>query len=76
VSDIDGSRLTPVVTRIQTPIGITIDRENSELYYTEVIFSTQSGHIWKSDMDGSNTRKIVTTQMSLGLFYTEEEVSA
>ena len=73
VNDIDGTRLTPVVTGIQTPIGITIDRENNELYYTEVIFSTQSGHIWKSDMDGSNARKIVTTQMPLGLFYTEEQ---
>ena len=70
-NDIDGTSLSPVVTGIQTPIGITIDRENNKLYYTEVIFSTQSGHIWQSDMDGSNARKIVTTQMPLGLYYTE-----
>ena len=70
-NDVDGTSLTPVVTGIQSPIGVTIDRENDKLYYTEVIFSTQSGHIWKSDMDGTNARKIVTTQMPLGLYYTE-----
>ena len=67
--DIDGASLTPVITGIQAPIGVTIDRENNKLYYTEVIFSPPSGHIWQSDMDGSNARKIVTTQMPLGLFY-------
>ena len=69
---IDGSSLTPIITGIQAPIGVTIDRENDKLYYTEVIVSEQSGHIWQSDMDGSNARKIATTMMPLGLFYTVE----
>ena len=72
-NDVDGTGLTPVVTGIQTPIGVTIDRKNDKLYYTEVIFSNQSGHIWQSDMDGNNARKIVTTQMPLGLFYIEKQ---
>ena len=69
-NDIDGTGLTPIITGIQAPIGVTIDRENNKLYYTEVIVSEQSGHIWQSDMDGSNARKIATTKMPLGLFYT------
>ena len=69
---IDGSTLTPIITGIQAPIGVTIDRENDKLYYTEVIVSEQSGHIWQSDMDGSNARKIAATMMPLGLFYTVE----
>lgn len=71
-NDIDGSSLTPIITGIQAPIGVTIDRENDKLYYTEVIVSEKSGHIWQSDMDGSNARKIATTMMPLGLFYTVE----
>ena len=69
---IDGATLTPIITGIQAPIGVTIDRENNKLYYTEVIVSEQSGHIWQSDMDGSNARKIAATMMPLGLFYTVE----
>ena len=71
-NDIDGTGLTPIITGIQAPIGVTIDRENDKLYYTEVIVSAQSGHIWQSDMDGSNPRKIATTMMPLGLFYVVE----
>ena len=71
-NDVDGTGLTPIITGIQAPIGVTIDRENNKLYYTEVIFSPPSGHIWQSDMDGSKARKIVTTQMPLGLFYIKE----
>ena len=67
-----GSSLTPIITGIQAPIGVTIDRVNNKLYYTEVIVSEQSGHIWQSDMDGGNARKIATTMMPLGLFYTVE----
>ena len=68
-NDIDGTRLTPIITGIQAPIGVTIDRENNKLYYTEVIVSEQSGHIWQSNMDGSKARKVATTMMPLGLFY-------
>ena len=71
---IDGSSLTPIITGIQAPIGVTIDRENDKLYYTEVIVSEQSGHIWQSDMDGGDARKIAATMMPLGLFYTVEPV--
>ena len=68
-NEIDGTSLTPIITGIQAPIGVTIDRVNDKLYYTEVIVSAQSGHIWQSDMDGGNARKIATTMMPLGLFY-------
>ena len=71
-NNIDGTSLTPIITGILAPIGLTIDRENSKLYYTEVIISKQSGHIWQSDMDGGNARKIATTMMPLGLFYIVE----
>jgi DNA-binding beta-propeller fold protein YncE len=72
-NDIDGTSLSPLITGIQAPIGVTIDRENNKLYYTEVISSKQSGHIWQSDMDGTNARKIVTTQLPLGLFYSKKQ---
>ena len=72
-NDMDGSSLTPIITGLQAPIGVTIDRENNKLYYTEVIISEKSGNIWQSDMDGSNARKIVTTQMPLGLFYMKKQ---
>ncbi|PHS35874.1 MAG: hypothetical protein COB07_12880 [Sulfurovum sp.] len=68
-NDMDGSSLTPIITGLLAPIGVTVDRENNKLYYTEVIISEKSGAIWQSDMDGSNARKIVSTQMPLGLFY-------
>ena len=71
-TNIDGTSLTPIITGIQAPIGITIDRENNKLYYTEVLVAEKSGHIWQSDMDGNNARKIATTTMPLGLFYTVE----
>jgi len=68
-NNIDGTGLAPIISGILAPIGVTIDRENNKLYYTEVIVKAQSGHIWQSDMDGSNARKIATTMMPLGLFY-------
>ena len=57
---------------LSAPIGITIDRKNNKLYYTEVIISPQSGHIWESGLDRSNAKKITTTPLSLGLYYTED----
>lgn len=70
-NDIDGSTLTPIVSGIQAPIGVTIDRAINKLYYTEVIITGQTGHIWQSDMDGSNPKKIATTKLPLGLFFVE-----
>jgi hypothetical protein len=37
---INGSELVPIVSGIQSPIRITIDRVNDKLYYTEVIISS------------------------------------
>jgi DNA-binding beta-propeller fold protein YncE len=71
-NDIDGKSLTPIVTGLSNPIGITIDRVNKKLYYTEVIFKPQSGYIWESDMDGNNARKILATPLPLGVFYTAD----
>ena len=70
-NDIDGASLIPIITGISAPIGVTIDRKNNKLYYTEVIISPPSGHIWESDMDGSNAKKIATTPLPLGLYFTE-----
>jgi len=69
-SEIDGKTLTPIVTGLSIPIGITMDRENKKLYYSEVIMSPPSGYIWESDMDGNHARKIVATIQPLGIFYT------
>ena len=71
-SEIDGNTLTPIVTGLTIPIGITMDRENRKLYYSDVILSPPSGHIWQSDMDGSNVKKILATLKPLGVFYTSE----
>ncbi len=70
--EIDGTTLTPIVTGLSNPIGITMDREKKKLYYTEVIISPPSGYIWESDMDGSHARKIVATPLPLGVFYAAE----
>lgn len=72
-SEIDGKTLTPIVTGLSIPIGITMDRDNKKLYYAEVIISPPSGYIWESNMDGSHARKIVATQKPLKVFYTAEE---
>jgi DNA-binding beta-propeller fold protein YncE len=71
-NNIDGKALTRIVTGLSNPIGITIDRVNKKLYYTEVIIQPQSGYIWESDMDGSNARKILATPLPLGVFYADE----
>ncbi len=71
-SEIDGKTLTPIVTGLSIPIGITMDRENRKLYYSDVILSPPSGYIWESDMDGSHARKILATLKPLGVFYTAE----
>jgi DNA-binding beta-propeller fold protein YncE len=71
-SEIDGKTLTPIVTGLSIPIGITMDRESRKLYYSEVIMSPPSGYIWESDMDGNHARKIVATIQPLGIFYTAE----
>jgi sugar lactone lactonase YvrE len=69
-SEIDGKTLTPIITGLTIPIGITMDRENRKLYYSDVILSPPSGYIWESDMDGSHARKILATLKPLGVFYT------
>jgi len=71
-SEIDGKTLTPIITGLTIPIGITMDRENRKLYYSDVILSPPSGYIWESDMDGSQARKILATLKPLGVFYTAE----
>jgi hypothetical protein len=42
------------------------------LYNTEVLVSEQSGAIWEADLDGGNARKIATTPLPLGLFFTSK----
>jgi sugar lactone lactonase YvrE len=71
-NDIDGKTLKPLVTGLSNPIGVTLDQENKKMYYTEVIISPPSGHIWRSQLDGSNASKIATTPLPLGMHFTDE----
>jgi sugar lactone lactonase YvrE len=71
-NDIDGASLSPIITGVSAPIGITMDPNKRRLYYTEVLVSEVSGAIWESDMGGSNAKKIATTALPLGLFFTAE----
>ena len=71
-NNIDGTTLKPLVTGLSNPIGVTLDRKNKKMYYTEVIMSPQSGHIWRSELDGSNASKIATTPLPLGIFFTDK----
>jgi sugar lactone lactonase YvrE len=71
-NDIDGAGLSPIITGVSAPIGITMDPDKRRLYYTEVLVSEVSGAIWESDMDGRNAKKIATTALPLGLFFTAE----
>ncbi|MBW2540044.1 MAG: hypothetical protein JRE27_10620 [Deltaproteobacteria bacterium] len=71
-NDIDGASLSPIITGVSAPIGITMDPNKRRLYYTEVLVSEVSGAIWESDMGGSNAKNIATTALPLGLFFTAE----
>jgi sugar lactone lactonase YvrE len=73
-TNIDGGTLKPIVSGLSNPIGISIDRERKRLYYTEVIITPPkgAGYIWESDMDGGNAKRILATQLPLGVFYTPE----
>ncbi|MEP4147073.1 MAG: hypothetical protein ABJL54_07605 [Halioglobus sp.] len=71
-NDIDGKALQPIITGLSVPIGISMDRENRKLYYSDVIMSPPSGFIWESDMEGNHARKVVQTLKPLGIFYTPE----
>jgi sugar lactone lactonase YvrE len=68
-NNIDGKTLKPLVTGLSNPIGVTLDRENKKMFYTEVIISPPSGHIWRSELDGSNASKIATTPLPLGIYF-------
>ncbi len=72
--NIDGGSLKQLIPGVSNPIGITIDRDNRTLYYTEVIITQPSsaGHIWVSDMEGNDPRRLVTTPYPLGIFFTPE----
>jgi DNA-binding beta-propeller fold protein YncE len=73
-TNIDGGILTPIVTGLADPIGISFDRERKRLYYTEVIITPPdgAGYIWEADMDGGNAKQILATPLPLGVFYTPE----
>lgn len=66
-NDIDGASLEPIVTGLECPIGVALNRGNGRLLYTEVVLPTQAGAIWESDLDGRNAKKISETSMPLGL---------
>ncbi|MGI9290253.1 MAG: hypothetical protein ACR2QG_03130 [Gammaproteobacteria bacterium] len=71
-NNIDGTTLQAIITGLSIPIGISMDRENRKLYYTDVIMDPPSGFIWESDMEGNHARKVVETLKPLGIFYTAE----
>jgi DNA-binding beta-propeller fold protein YncE len=68
-SETDGASLSPIITGLHAPIGVTLDRENGRLFYTDVITSSQSGGIWVADLAGSHAEQIATTSMPLGLYF-------
>ncbi|KAJ4394778.1 hypothetical protein N0V93_003998 [Gnomoniopsis smithogilvyi] len=66
----DGSDLQTVVDNISTlPDGITIDRENNHMYWTNMgtNFKTDSGFIERADLDGSN-RTVIVPSGTVGVF--------
>jgi hypothetical protein len=68
-NETDGTSLSPIITGLHAPIGVTLDRENGRLFYTDVIVSSQSGGIWEAELDGSHARQVATTSMPLGLYF-------
>jgi sugar lactone lactonase YvrE len=68
-TDIDGASLSPIITGLSAPIGVTLDRENGRLFYTDVIVASQSGAIWEAGLDGRNPKKLATTSLPLGLYF-------
>jgi hypothetical protein len=67
--EIDGASLSPIITGLHAPIGVTLDRDSGRLFYTDLIIPSQSGGIWVSDLDGRHAKQIVTTSMPLGLCF-------
>lgn len=70
---IDGKSLTPLVTGLNAPIGISLDRQRGKMYYADPDVPNKSGAIWVANLDGSNAKKILTTSLPLGLYYVEGE---
>jgi sugar lactone lactonase YvrE len=68
-NDIDGSGLSPIITGLNAPIGVTLDRQNGRLFYTDVLVASQSGAIYEADLDGQNSKKIAVTSLPLGLYF-------
>jgi DNA-binding beta-propeller fold protein YncE len=68
-NETDGTSLSPIITGLHAPIGVTLDRENGRLFYTDVIVSSQSGGIWEAELDGSHAKQVATTSMPLGLYF-------
>jgi sugar lactone lactonase YvrE len=68
-NDVDGASLTPIVTGLSNPIGITMDPKKRKLYYTECFLADSSGVIWESEMDGADASKVATTSLPLGVYF-------
>jgi len=68
-NETDGAGLTPIITGLHAAIGVTLDRENGKLFYTDVITASKSGGIWVAELDGSHAKQIATTSMPLGLYF-------
>ena len=68
-TDIDGASLSPIITGLEAPIGVCLDLDNDRMFYTEVIFSSESGRIWQSDLDGGNARQITTARLPCGIYF-------
>lgn len=69
LNDIDGTGLSPIIAGLNAPIGVTLDRQNGRLFYTDVLLASQSGAIWEADLDGQNPKKIAVTSLALGLYF-------
>ena len=68
-NDIDGASLNPIIAGLQAPIGVCLDLDTGRIFYTEVIFSSESGRLWQADLDGGNARKITTARLPCGICY-------
>lgn len=66
----DGSDLQTILDHMSTmPDGITIDRENNHMYWTNMgsNFKTNCGSIERADLDGSN-RTVIVPSGTVGVF--------
>jgi hypothetical protein len=62
-ADLDGSGVTDVVTGLNNPTGLVVDRQNGVLYWGEAL----QGGIRRANVDGGSIEEVLGFEAAAGL---------